>query len=538
MKSREELRRELGDDPQAWADYASELERQIVQTQTQLAERDRELALTAQQLAEAQAIIADLRQQLFGAQAEKLTPEQEAQLQQVVGDVRDQAQRPPPLSQDVLQAALQDESQEQRQRTQQRRRRTVPPVELEKQTVVLEPPDKVCPVSGKERPRIGQEVTTEYDFVPAKLIVRQIVRPKYGGCGQDCCPGVTIADLPPRLVPQSKLGLGLAVFLLLSRFDDHVAYDTLERNFLERFGAVIPRQQMVQWVEKIAHLLLAIYRLIWEELKASGYLQIDETPVRVLDPEVKGKAGRGYLWFFSNPKGNVFLEFQEGRGREGPEQRLENFEGTIQSDAYPVYDSLRRQRPQTLRRIGCLSHSRRRFYKALMESCSQALWFIAPMRQRYRIEDALRDGTPAERRQGRLEQAPPIWRAMKRRAQALQAEAHFLPRSSLGKAVSYFLNEYTALVGYLRDGRFEIDNNLVENDVRPSAVGRKRWLFIGHPDAGWRSAVIYTIIQSCRRHGVNTQEYLTDVLARLPAMTTSQVPALLPSRWKPPRQQG
>jgi transposase len=144
------------------------------------------------------------------------------------------------------------------------------------------------PVSGKERPRIDQEVTTEYDFVPAKLIVRQTVRPKYGTCGRDCCPGVTIADLPPRLVPQSKLGLGLAVFLLLSRFDDHVAYDTLERNFLEWFGAVIPRQQMVQWVEKIAHLLLAIYWLIWEELQASGYLQIDETPVRVLDPAVKG----------------------------------------------------------------------------------------------------------------------------------------------------------------------------------------------------------------------------------------------------------
>ena len=160
------------------------------------------------------------------------------------------------------------------------------------------------------------------------------------------------------------------------------------------------------------------------------------------------------------------------------------------------------------------------------------------MRQLYRIEDALRDCSPAERHQGRLTQAPQIWLALKRRAQALKRDPRFLPQSSLGKAVSYFLNEYTALVGYLRDGRFEVDNNLVENDVRPSAVGRRRWLFIGHPDAGWRSAVIYTIIQSCRRHGVNTQEYLTDVLARLPAMTTSHVPDLLPSRWKSPRQQG
>ena len=538
MKSREELLREFGGNPQGLADYALELQRQIQQTQEQLAQQNRELAQSAQQLAQAQAFIAELKQQIFGAKAEKLNPEQEEQLKQVLGDVQDQAQRPPPLSQDVLQGALQDEDKEQRQRAQRRRRRTVPPVELEKQTIVLEPPDKVCLISGQERPRIDQEVTTEYDFVPAKLIVRQIVRPKYGSCGQDCCSGVTIAPLPPRLLPQSKLGLGLAVFLLLSRFDDHVAYYTLERNFLERFGAVIPRQQMVQWVEKIAHLLLAIYWLIWEELKATGYLQIDETPVRVLDPEVKGKAGRGYLWFFSNPKGSVFLEFHEGRGRDGPEKRLAGFVGTIQSDAYEVYNSLRRQRPRTLKRIGCLSHSRRRFYKALLESSTEALWFIAQMRQLYRIEDALRDCSPAERHQGRLTQAPQIWLALKRRAQALKRDPRFLPQSSLGKAVSYFLNEYTALVGYLRDGRFEVDNNLVENDVRPSAVGRRRWLFIGHPDAGWRSAVIYTIIQSCRRHGVNTQEYLTDVLARLPAMTTSHVPDLLPSRWKSPRQQG
>ena len=108
---------------------------------------------------------------------------------------------------------------------------------------------------------------------------------------------------------------------------------------------------------------------------------------------------------------------------------------------------------------------------------------------------------------------------MKRRAEAIRADPRALPKSTLGKAVRYLLNEYTALVGYLRDGRFEIDSNLVENDVRPSAVGKRRWLFIGHPDAGWRSAVIYTLIQSCRRYGINPQEYLTDVLQRLPSMT-------------------
>jgi hypothetical protein len=184
-------------------------------------------------------------------------------------------------------------------------------------------------------------------------------------------------------VPQSKLGLGLAVYLLLSRFDDHVAYYTLERIFRERFGVVITRQQMVQWVEKVAHLLLAIYWLIWQELRAGDYLQIDESPVKVLDPEVKGKAARGYLWFYSRPGGYVFLEFHPSRGRDGPRERLRGFHGTMQTDGYELYDALRKEQPSTLQRIGCVSHARRKFYKALLESCSQALWFIGQMRQLY-----------------------------------------------------------------------------------------------------------------------------------------------------------
>ena len=259
-----------------------------------------------------------MKRELFGAKADKLNEEQEEQLRQLLGDAQEQTQRAAPLSQEVLAEALAQERAGQRQRAKERPRRHLPPVELEKQQVMLEPADKLCPTSGQERPRIGQEVTTEYDYLPAKLIIREIVRPKYGGCGKPCCPGVAIAPLPPRLLPQSKLGLGLAVHLLLSRFDDHLAYYTLERIFRERFGVVITRQQMVQWVEKVAHLLLAIYWLIWEELQAGDYLQIDESPVKVLDPEVKGKAAQGYLWFYSTPGGYVFLEFSSagaGKGR-------------------------------------------------------------------------------------------------------------------------------------------------------------------------------------------------------------------------------
>ncbi len=540
MKTPEELLRDFAGNPAGLAEYAARLQQQLAEAQRemslktqQLAEAQREMSLKAQQLAEAQAIIPDLKRELFGSKADKLNEEQEEQLQQILGDVQEQNQRPPPLSREVLEEALAQDRADQRERARKRTRRHLPPVELEKRQTILEPDDKICPASGQERKRIGQEVTTEYDFIPAKLVIHQIVRPKYGGCPQSCCQGVTIAPLPPRLVPQSKLGLGLAVHLLLSRFDDHVAYYTLERNFRERFGVAISRQQMVQWVEKVAHLLQAIYRLIWEELKADDYLQIDESPVKVLDPEVKGKAAQGYLWFYSRPGGYVFLEFHQSRGRDAPRERLRGFHGTMQTDGYDLYDALRKEQPRKLKRIGCVSHARRKFYKALEESCSEGLWFIGQMRQLYRLEHELRDASPQERRRGRLRKAPAIWLAMKRRAEGLRASPRVLPKSTLGKAVRYLLNEYTALVGYLRDGRFEIDSNLVENDVRPSAVGKKRWLFIGHPDAGWRSAVNYTMIQSCRRFGINPQEYLTDILQRLPSMTTRQVPELLPHRWKP-----
>jgi transposase len=538
MKTPEELLREFADNPAGLAEYAAQLQQQLAQARQEQVQTQQDLVLKAQQLAEAQAIIADLKRELFGAKSDKLNEKQEEQLRQLLGDTQEQAQRTPPLSKEVLEEALAQEHAEQRQRAKERTRRHLPPVELEKQQVILEPEDKLCPTSGQERPCIGQEVTTEYDYVAAKLIIREIVRRKYGQCEKPCCQGVTIAALPPRLVPQSKLGLGLAVYLLLSRFDDHVAYYTLERNFRERFGVLISRQQMVQWVEKVAHLLLAIYWLIWEELKVGDYLQIDESPVKVLDPEVKGKAARGFLWFYSKPGGYVFLEFHHSRGRDGPRERLRGFRGTMQTDGYELYDALRKEQPSTLKRIGCVSHARRKFYKALLESCSEALWFIGQMRQLYRLERELKDASPEQRRKGRLQKAPAIWLAMKRRAEAIRANPRVLPQSTLGKAARYLVNEYTALVGYLRDGRFEIDSNLVENDVRPSAVGKRRWLFIGHPDAGWRSAVIYTLIQSCRRYGINPQEYLTDVLQRLPSMTTSQVRELLPDQWRKARQGG
>jgi transposase len=509
LERRDLLRQQLAEQPlDAIVDKMLALEEQL---------RQRE-----EELSEARAFIAELKRQLFGTTAEKLTREQAAQVQELIIDLEEQQQRPAPLSKQILKEERKIERQ---------RRRVLPtlPVMLETETVVLEPEITRCPCCGP-LVRIGEEVSEEMDWVPAKLIRRRTIRPKYAACrcGQ---LGMIIAPLPPRLIPQSQLGLGLAVYILLARYDDHLSFYCLEKIFRERHGVVIPRSQMVQWVEHIAGLLQPLCEVMWREMKAGGYVQVDETPVKVLDPEVQGKAAQGYLWFFSVPGGDVILEFSRSRGQEVPQRRLQGFEGTIQTDAYEVYNALERKRDSTLQRLACLAHCRRRFYQALHESFPEALWFILEIRKLYRIEDRTRPLSPAERFQVRQLEAPPIWEGLKERAEELKPK--LLPKSTMGKAVNHFADEYSALQIYLKDGRFEIDNNLVENDIRPTAVGRKRWLFIGHPQAGWRSAVVYSVLNSARRRGLNPQIYLTDILTRLPAMKITEIHQLLPGRWTP-----
>jgi transposase len=474
-------------------------------------------------LEEARALIADLRRQLFGVKADRLTPEQEAQMLALQQDVVAAVERPRPVSDEVLA--------DERRVTRKRRRRPPRggPVTIETETITLEPDVTTCPCCGEPLRRIGEEVTEETDFIPATLIRRRTVRPKYAcRCGE---AKVVIAPLPPRLIPQSTLGLGLAVHILLTRYDDHLSFYRLEQQFWERHGVTIPRSQMVQWVEHLAGWLRPIYDAMWRDVLASGYVQVDETPVRVLDPDVKGRAPRGYLWFYAAPGGDVLLEFDRHRSLAPLQQRLQGFTGTIQTDAYAVYQALASQQPG-LTRIGCLAHVRRRFYAALKEDLPDAVWFIAQIGSLYRIEDEARDQSAAARQVLRQQRAPAIWAALKAKAAALQPIV--LPKSTMGKAISYFLDEYDALIGHLRDGRFEIDNNLIENDIRPTAVGRKRWLFIGHPHAGWRSAVIYSVLVSCRRRGINPETYLTDVLRRLPSLKITDIDALLPAHWQPP----
>jgi transposase len=400
---------------------------------------------------------------------------------------------------------------------------------LETVTQRIEPAEKVCPHCGKTKCEIGCEKSERFEYVPAKIIRHEILRPKLAcPCGQGA---VSLAPLPPQVIEQGQAGASLVAQVILSKYDDHLPLYRQQQQFAP-LGLNFPRQTLCDWVEAGAEWLQPIVREMKREMLAGDYLQVDETPVRVMDPEVKGRCATGFLWVAGVPGGDVIFEFHPGRGKEYAEQLVGDFQGYLQRDGYGVYSSLARGR-EGLRGVGCWSHARRKFVDALEERPKEAEGIVTELRKLYLIERHAREEglDPEKRWQLRTELSAPILAALKPRLEALRPGS--LPQSPLGKAVKYALAEWEPLNRYLEDGRLEIDNNLTENAIRPSAVGKKNWLFIGHPEAGWRSAVIYSVIVSCRRRGIEPWEYLRDVLQRLPSMKQSELPTLLPRCWKP-----
>ena len=463
--------------------------------------------------------VSQLQKELYGESSERQASETLSK-EQILLSLFPAAQ--PAATQEVLLPA-------QTEKSEPRERRQPAAKVLETVTERIEPVEKVCSHCGKEKCEIGCERSERFEYVPAKVIRHEILRPKLAClCGES---GVSVAPLPPQVIAQGQAGASLVAHVMLSKFDDHLPLYRQQQQF-ERLGLNFPKSTLGDWVEKGAEWLQPVVREMKRELLSGDYLQVDETPVRVMDPEVKGKCATGYLWVAGVPRGDVVFEFHPGRGKEYAQQLIGDFKGWLQRDGYGVYSSMAKDNP-ALTGVGCWSHGRRKFVEALEERPKEAEWIVTELRKLYLIERHARDEgmTPEQRKELRREKSAPILGALKPGLEALLPGC--LPQSPMGKAVKYALNEWQPLTRYLEDGRLEIDNNLTENAIRPSAVGKKNWLFIGHPEAGWRSAVIYSVIVSCRRRGIDPWEYVRDVLQRLPAMKQSEVQTILPRRWKP-----
>lgn len=336
--------------------------------------------------------------------------------------------------------------------------------------------------------------------------------------------------LPPRPIEKGIAGPGLLAHILISKYVDHLPlYRQLQQ--FRREGIRLPPSTLDGWVKSSCRLLMPLAEALKGEVMEVSYLMADETPIRVQDRHKKGKTHQGYYWVYYDPlMPKAYFDYRKSRSRAGPNDLLSHFEGFLQTDAYNGYDEIIRRKEVTP--VGCMAHARRKFFDAQNNDPVRADWMLKVIKRLYKIEHQAKEAALSypERHRFRKEQAGPILLEMKR---WLDKEVlNVLPKSAIGKAIGYMLNQWSKLENYLLDGRLEIDNNLVENAIRPVALGRKNYLFAGSHDGAKRAAVIYSLLATAKAHEVNCFEYLKDVLTRISDYPYRQIADLLPDNWK------
>ncbi|WKN44963.1 IS66 family transposase [Tunicatimonas pelagia] len=397
------------------------------------------------------------------------------------------------------------------------------PAHLPRVEVVLEPEEDTSNMK-----KIGEQVSEELDYEPAKLFVRRYVRPRYVSNEET----FHMTALPNRPIDKGIPGSGLLAQILMDKFVDHLpVYRQVQR--YERLGIKLSESTLGGWLSSTCQLLTPLYDALRQCVLSQTYLQADETPIPVLDKKKKGKTHRGYQWAYHSVKDRlVFFDYQPGRGREGPKECLKNFQGYLQTDGYEAYEWLNAQRDD-ITLLHCMAHARRYFEKALDSDAERAGHALSQIQKLYAVERHARqaDLSDQQRYVLRQQQAVPVLEEL--HAWLLEQATSVLPKSLIGKAATYSLRRIKTLSLYTSDGRLEIDNNLIENTIRPIALGRKNYLFAGSHAAAQRIAVFYSLLGSCKLHNIEPYSYLKDILERLPDHPISQIDELLPHRWKP-----
>lgn len=434
-------------------------------------------------------------------------------------------------------------------------RKTEFPDDLPTEVIKVEVPesDRICPDTGKPREFIRFEESIKYEWVAGHFkkirILREVRAAKYTDSDSLPTEPVVTAEMPAQfqVIPGCYAGIKLLVHILVGKYCDHLPLYRQQEIFEKRHQVKIDRTLMGHWLKKLSQSLMILYEALRQELIASGYLQIDETFIKLLDPERKGKAQQAYFWVIRHPTRGVLFHFDHRRSSEVPLDMIPGFKGKLQSDGFSVYESLLKARPEDVQRalemilFNCWAHARRKVKKSLEANGSDAAWYLAKIRELYAIEDEAREADcGVERReQLRKERARPILAELKAEMDKDKSNLAILPSSPLGEALDYMRRRWEFLEAYARDGNgeVEIDNNFVENSIRPTAVGKKNWLFIGHPKAGKTSAVIYTIIENCRMNKIDPFSYLVDVLPRIQDHPANRINELLPRQWAEARNE-
>jgi transposase len=482
-----------------------------------------------------------LLRRLFGRSAEKLDPKQ----LQLFNTLLNQLAPPPPAPASTPETASPVVS---RSANGHGRRRL--PVSLPRQKVIHDLPEeqKPCPCCGKLRHVIGQEVSEQLDYVPAKLTVIEHVRLKYAcpACEAQAAetgPQITTAEKPLSPIEKGLAAPGLLAYVIVSKYGDHLPLHRLER-ILARHGIELARSTLCDWAAQCADVLRPLYDLMVQRVLQSKVIHTDDTPVDVLDRQ-RTQTRTGRFWVYLGDPAHPFTVFTytPSRSRDGPQAFLKNWSGYLQADAFGGYDGIYAgQAGGHVTEVACWAHARRKFYEARTSDVAISTQALAYIRLLYDVEDAAKEQfqqqdsavkrpLSAIRLALRQERTVPRLQQFRTWLQAQQAQhgGPVLPKSPLGEAITYAFNQWAALTIYTSDGDLAIDNNASENALRRVALGRRNWLFCGSDHGGHTAAVLFSLLATCQRHKVEPFTYLRDVLTRIAAQPISRLAELLPA---------
>jgi len=399
------------------------------------------------------------------------------------------------------------------------------PAHLPRSEIVIEPEGDTSAME-----RIGEKVTEQLEYKPPEYYVTRYVRPVFAG-ERDGVRTVLCGELPALCNDKGKYGASIIAQVTVAKFEDHIPVYRVRKQILRDSGMDIAETSLDALVEKAAFWMSPIAERLRVDVMASGYVQVDETRLPVMIRPTNGKSTTGQLWLRHSPERCIVaFDYQRRRTADVAQQLLQGYQGILQSDGYVVYDAF--SRTDGVAHACCNAHARRGFDESLTNDRSRATHALEQYRKLFAIEDEARKAglSPPQRLALRQENSAPIAAAFK---SWLDAQvAHVIPKSPIGKAVLYCLNRWRELTRFLEDGRIELSSNLVENCVRPCALGRKNWLFAGSEDGARRMATIYTVAVSAKLHGLNTFDYFTHILRELPKRTSGDIDDLLPTTWR------
>jgi transposase len=392
------------------------------------------------------------------------------------------------------------------------------PSHLHREEHIIEPGEDV---TGARK--IGEVVTEILEYTPGKFYVERYVRPKYVLPKEE---RIVIGELPSFPIPRGNAGAGLLAHLLISKFVDHLPFYRQVQQF-KRQDIAIAESTISGWFTASCRLLEPLYERLVTRVQGSSYLMADETPIPVQTKDKPGSTHKGYHWVYKAPVDKlVCFDYRKGRGRDGPEEFLESFRGMLQTDGYVAYDIYEKKEGITL--FGCMAHARRKFEKAKDNDLKRAEYVLERMAELYMTEREAREKGLSfdQRKELRTEQSLPVLQELE--LWMKEQLPDILPKSAIGQAIVYTLGLWPRLTRYVHNGQVEIDNNLVENSVRPVALGRKNYMFAGSHEAAQQAAMIYSFLGTCKINNVEPLGWLKDVLQRIQDHSIQKLDELLP----------